>query len=521
MISCDVAVWIQDDTKIVTSQCEPAKQNTSDIVPGSQFIFLWDSYNGNCLLGISAAHMMQCPVIIPHPTDPSIMCSAGADGHVKLWDWETGRCMFSHKNTVDFGPIEPNERGKISGYLEGAFFPDGTGLVLTDDSGRVSVFDTLASKEIEAQKVGRSTQTVGMGAPPTWVKEQYFANDYYELFYDSNGYCIERGSEQPPHLAPRGVRCSHSGAAWPVDVNDAFKSLTGPLPVSVRDARSHRQLIRVKAAIASERRSTLRGNIVGQYDPQATILIRHGRAEIAPRPEAPEAYEPVSTNEAPSASGSRDATAARTMRASSRLSNNFRWRDYVDVLQDEANDVDEPESDDEDFEINERRAGTRNRLAADDSEDDDDMELEEEEEELPSRVSDRIPARRKYIEVDSDEDAEYVSTNNAPSGPFVADYDAHFFRMPAASAATVQRQWLRRIESSSSYGGRKSYTPQVGDTVVYIPRAHYETIAEFPSLPAPWQSWPTEAVWPVVRCCIRSIRYRFPYKAYFNQSNGG
>jgi hypothetical protein len=123
--------------------------------------------------------------------------------------------------------------------------------------------------------------------------------------------------------------------------------------------------------------------------------------------------------------------------------------------------------------------------------------------------------------VDSDEDAEYLSTNNAPSGPFVVDYDAHFFRMSAASAATVERKWLRRIESNSSYGGRKSYTPQVGDSVVYIPRAHYETIAEFPSLPAPWQSWPAEAVWPVVRCCIRSIRYRFPYMAFFNQSNGG
>jgi hypothetical protein len=515
MTSCDVAVWVQDDTKIVTSQCELAKQNTSEVVPGSQFIFLWDSYNGNCLLGISEAHDRQCPVVIPHPTDPSIICSAGADGYVKLWDWETGRCMFSHKNTIDFGPVEAKDRGKISGYLEGAFFPDGTGLVLTDDSGRISIFDTHFAKESESQ-INRSMQAVGRQEAPTWMKEQYFANDYYELLYDINGYCIERGSEQPPHLAPRGVRCSHSGSPWSDAVNAAFKSLCGPLPVSVRDARSHRQLLRLKAEIASERNVTQRGNIVGQYDPQSTILVRHGTGEIglARRSEVP-VHENVPTHEAPSASESRD------MRASSRLSNNFRWRDYVDVLQEEANDVDEPETDDEDFELHERRVG--HRLAVNDSdsdEDDEDLELEEEEE-MPSRASDRVPNRRRYADVDSDEDAEYLSTNNAPSGPFVVDYDAHFFRMSAASAATVQRKWLRRIESNSSYGGRKSYTPQVGDSVVYIPRAHYETIAEFPSLPAPWQSWPAEAVWPVVRCCIRSIRYRFPYMAYFNQSNGG
>lgn len=507
LISCDVAAWLPDDTKVVTSQCELVKQSSSEIVAGSQFIFLWDSLTGHCLLGIPEAHNMQCPVVIPHPTDASILCTAGADGLVKLWDLETGRCTFSHENIVDFGPVEANERGKVSGYLEGSFFADGTGLVLTDDSGRVSVFDTLVPKGSNGEEAA------------TWMKEQYFANDYYELFYDSHGYCIERGSEQPPHLAPRGVRCSHSGAPWSDGVNEMFKKLSGPLPISVSDARSSRQVLRARAHTANERHSSLRGNVVGQYDPLATILIRHGKGSTGSTPLL-EANEQVASNEVPQASGSGNTTARAS--ANSNLSSNYRWRDYGDLQDDEGNDDDEPDSDDEEFQLTERRRGPgRSLLNESDSEDDEEMEAEQMV--PPPRASDRDRSAdyRRYSEYYSseDENVEFMSTNNAPSGPFVPDYDAHFFRM--SGSAKVHRQWLHRMESNSSYGGRKSYTPQVGDSVVYIPRAHYETISEFPSLPAPWQSWPQEAVWPVVRCCIRSIRYRFPYKAYYSSQNNG
>jgi hypothetical protein len=114
---------------------------------------------------------------------------------------------------------------------------------------------------------------------------------------------------------------------------------------------------------------------------------------------------------------------------------------------------------------------------------------------------------------------EYLSTNNHPTGPFVADYNAHFFKMNSSvSAGRVKRDWVHRTESTSSYEGRKKYTPQIGDSVVYIPRAHFETISEFPNLETPWQSWPEGAAWPVVECCVRNIRYRFPFKDFWNGS---
>ena len=107
---------------------------------------------------------------------------------------------------------------------------------------------------------------------------------------------------------------------------------------------------------------------------------------------------------------------------------------------------------------------------------------------------------------------QYTSTNNDPFGPFVADYDHHFFKLNNTNAAqNLHREWARRLRSDSSYDGTRTYSPQVGDSVVYIPRAHNETISKLGFTP-PWRGWPRNASWPVVQCIIRNLRYRFPYK---------
>jgi hypothetical protein len=211
------------------------------------------------------------------------------------------------------------------------------------------------------------------------------------------------------------------------------------------------------------------------------------------------------------------------------MSNNYRWRDYSDILREEGQaEEDEPDPDDGSFELNE--SSNQPALDLDDDSDLDDFD-EDMEYAAPSRsstrarpVASRRPARnrpqRRYEDSENsseDELVEYMSSNNTPSGPFRADYDTHFFRI-TTGIHTINRDWVRRIESTSAYLGRKGYSPQVGDTVVYIPRAHVDVVSAFPALSPPWQNWPTEAEWPVVRCLIRSVRYRFPYKAFFSQN---
>lgn len=526
-VSCDVAVWLQDDSAIVTSQSIQVKQTTTEIVPGSQFLFLWDSSNGQCMLGISSAHTMQCPVVIPHPMNSNLICSAGGDGFVKVWDLTSGDCKFQYKNTVDFGPIDPNDVGKISGFLDGAFSPCGTKLVLTDDSGRVTICESQSPAGGPTTEAGQ--QWTLKPIPATIMREQYFASDYYDLRYDANGYCVEAGSGQPPHLAPRGARISHNGNSWPEDLNDAFLSLVGPSPLPVQECKWLRNEVRArsnrgKGAMPSLRSNTLckKGIALGEFNPQTTRVIRIDGTIVDSRSRA------LFSSERASFEGNGRAH---------RLSSNYRWRDYSDILREEGNEADEPDSDDEEFELHPRR---RNATNLTEFSDESDMDLDDQDVEpieaestrsqrayrrqlrsvadsrsnAPSRMSTR---RAAAIDSDSsnDEFEEFISTNNTPFGPHVQDYRVHFFRL--SEGAQVARQRLRRLESLSSYNGHKNYTPQVGDTVVYIPRAHYEALKKFPNLPAPWQKWPNQPALPFVRCKILDIRFRFPYKEYFRE----
>mmetsp|Transcript_12611 Transcript_12611/g.34970 ORF Transcript_12611/g.34970 Transcript_12611/m.34970 type:complete len:2290 (+) Transcript_12611:70-6939(+) len=496
-VCCDAATWVRDDEYIVTSQCEIAKQSTSEIVPGSQYIFVWGSHTGHCLLGINGAHTMSCAVILPHSRDPRMVCSAGTDGKACLWDIDTGRCLFSHQNTVDFGPGDPMDRGQSSAFLDGSFSPDGTHLVLTDDAGRVTVLNCLK-------------ETTHAMNQPTWMQEQYFGNDYYELAYDPDGYCIEKGSERPPHLAPKGVRCAHSGATSGEKVNRAFKSLAGPYPLAEHDVRWERIMRRLKMENPPSRR-VARGNIVGQYEPGVTTLVSaSGKTLTGPQSEETDVAFP------------RGEASSQPAQRTPQLSRNYRWGDFNDVMLDEDEEM--HDSDDDSFHVESNRARRNRRTDLPPEESDDESQIDGMLEDSPAapRGTSRGSSRRRYNageDSSDDELIEYMSSNNSPSGPFKADYDSHYFRVQ--SSWRIKRAWLLRQESNSSYDGRKSYTPQAGDEVVYIPRAHHETIAMFPSLVPPWQHWPDEVEWPVVRCTIKDVRYRFPYSSYFPRRNGG
>ena len=566
--SCDVAVWTADDSKIVTSQCCLVKPSSNEIVEGSQYLLVWDSSNGQCLLAICAAHSSQVPVVVPHPTIPTVLCSAGIDGFAKLWDLEKGECILMHKNNIDFGPMaDSNEQRKVGGYLDGSFSPDGLSLVLTDDNGRFTLFnmaepeDGSSQRSMSSRKSSSSDQESRI---PSWIKEQYFANDYYELYYDSNGYCVERGSGRPPHLAPRAARCSFTGAPWAEDINYIFARLFGPSPLPIDMCKRQRDAVRSSTFLwglensSSSFMNSDRASLVSYFDPVRTISI-DGRANssvslsYAPARNGTRVDEPlVGPTHAQAIPRANRRSAPSNVR---RLSSNYLWRSYDDILREEAGPEDEEDSDDDDY-----VASASNRYA-----DDDELDLsdsyDESEEEMdsdsprrsrrstsrsarvrrhrrrrnraisfeqrsrtrPTRVSARLVTRAQadgYKESDSDSYVEeFLSTNNTPSGPYVEDYTVagHFFRLP--DSGLVMRRWLSRTESRTSHSGIKNYSPQVGDSVVYIPRAHYETVKKFPTLDAPWKHFPHGTKWPVVRCSVKDVRYRFPYEQYYCSQN--
>ncbi|KAL7540285.1 hypothetical protein ACHAXR_010002 [Thalassiosira sp. AJA248-18] len=559
-VHCDGVAWTCDDMKVITSQSSPTKASSTDIIPDSHMIYVWDSDSGKCLMGIISSHSSLCSALAPHPHLSSVVASAGSDGVVNVWDLDRGDCFFTHGNNLLHGPVEPaTNRGKRCGYLEVQFSPDGLKLVLTDESGRITILDTQVSARLRTES-DNAQESYSMTArpmlTPSWMKEQYFANDYYELVYDANGYCIERGSQQPPHLAPGGVRCTHEGIAYPEVMRATYREIQGPLPVPPSIARWNRDNIRSRSTQVE-----LEGGVVSKNAPKkikrilgnpdifqrcktTAIITKEGKLVQHERQNMPLTN---SSYRVPGASGNRNSSNSTSV-GRRQLSNRYRWIDYNDLpeSEDENEDQDDEEylsngrrleesSEEDDYGGNflsephgrqqsgrERGRSGRSRHVESPASDD-----EFHEQRQPARASSRQTAQRSsssrqaaqriYHELNSDDEAleELMSTHTKPSGKFVEDWDVskHIFKLPRGEGSHVRRNWLCR----TIHEQRKKYCPQVGDSVVYIPRAHSDTLKNFPvnSYSEPWKSWPKSSSWPVVRCTITHARYRFPYETYY------
>ena len=542
-VNCDMATWTSDDSKIITSQCCLLTATGSDIVPGSQIVHVWDSRTGQCILGLPSIHNKPCPVLISHPIDASIMVSAGSDGFVHVWNLNSGKCLFSHENIHQYGSIElASDRGIHCGYLDGSFSPDGMNLVLTDDKGRITIIDTYQSEDCTRENDEFSTSLAStevrqnnteQSVAPFWMQEQYLANDYYELFYDTNGYCIERGSRQPPHLAPEAARCNHIGSAFGPTLQDSLSTIPGPIPLSEEEVRVNRDEIRQQSFEIRKPEGILAQNVRGKrplieaYPSATSNVVNNGSIHSKPA-------DPLPNPNLAQPQGNRSATR--------QPSNRYRWIDYDDAVR-EDDDIDEIESDyeennnaailDDDESDGSPRQRRRNnnensaRARRRNNRDEARHEVERVEEDLhnePSRISARQSTRRAntqhYEDSDSDIDYQLLSTNKTPSGEFIHDYMdlGHLYKLP--SGGSLSRSWVSRNQCVKGYIGLKTFLPQVGDNIVYIPTAHSSTLEEFPicnnsTTGAPWKSWPRNSHWPVVQCEIKNIRYRFPYNGHF------
>ena len=377
------------------------------------------------------------------------------------------------------------------------------------------------------------------------------------IFESRNGYCIERGSERPPHLAPKSARSTHNGTPYSDEINETYKKLIGPSPLPEISVRWHREQIRAKllsryqsAPLSPDHEPPVR-NIVREFDPLSTIVIRGvnhtGNSADSSNDQRRNTSTFGSAGYSPGGNMSGSASSTNTGRLESAR---YRYLDYEDLIRREGNpEEDEPDSDDEEFEPTAPRRSSRGATNSDvdlhdDDEDEDDDEVmdsfdgnpgydrrssrQRNEASIRTTEERRVRAQRRtqrnnstdFVEIGSDDEmtAQFVSINKTATGPYLKDYtlNGHYWRFKSRpDAARVRRKWLQRKDSESSYFGRKAFTPQMGDSVVYIPRAHFETIKECPSLSPPWQNWPRESCWPVVRCFVRGIRYRFPYEDYF------
>jgi len=625
---CDVAAWTCNDFNIVTSQSNLLKANSTEIIPQSQLLRVWDSHNGRCLLTICTKHTAPCPVLIPHPYDSSLVFTGGADGRFYGWDLHSATSFMSHENKLYHGAIvDENKRGKSCAYLDGGFSPDGLNLVLTDDTGRIILMDVYSDvievkrhreKSVQVTSGTGSTTTLNVGLAalhslrskpdvPHWMYEQYFASDYYELSYDTHGYAMDTRSHLPPHLAPRASVCNHTGTSYGEGINLALVKMVGPRPLAELDCMNARDVIHERAMEIRGKHGKFNGvlqrNVSGKKG-NVTVAQAHGGVFVS-------CYSTPSKTPSNNPNGGRNTSINHSrnnrsgVRSNAQLSNSGRYNylgfednvdtesegedeDYVEpvapagVLNSEEESIDEhldedgfvsdvPSSESDTNSLRQSRSGRnrntgrslggrhrtdqlltqpsrrvqrdrRNRMQRRErirqSQEEQQSHQEQRERAFhtsrraqASRVSSRQSSRgsrRVYTEEGSGSELdEYISSNRRPAaehdfnGHYVEDVNrGHFWKLPAG--LEVKRKWLRRDESKTGRIGLKSYVPQVGDSVVYIPRAHYDTIHKFPTYisgSAPWKSFPTHSAWPVVRCKIIDIRYRFPIGSSFRFDN--
>ncbi|KAL9187228.1 hypothetical protein ACHAXT_001331 [Thalassiosira profunda] len=532
VVHCDGAAWTCDDLKVITSQSSPMKaagNAIQEIVPGSQMLYVWDSRSGRCLMGITGSHTSLCSAVAPHPSLPTVVATAGADGAIHVWDLARGALLLPRQYIGA-------RAGRSGDQQRAAFSPDGLYLVATDENGRVTILDTLRQAARPSSSAAADTSAID---PPEWMKEQYFAHDYYDLLYDpTTGRCVERGSELPPHLAPRGVRCTHEGVAHPEGAREVYRGLGGPEPLPPNAVRWERDCMRIRGAqVRTE------GGLISQNGRRGSRTVRAPGLAMGSTTTALLAPSggllPHQKRSAPRTAGPRPPGAAANRNRGPRhvrtLSNRYDWRDaYADPESDRDDDAD-----DEDFDL--RHARPSRSRDDDDLDDESGDEDEDEDGESPyprrrgsrggrrpadaapgpTRASSRQISRRAYDEVDSDDDElhEMMSTHVTPSGEWAADWTVarHAFRLPRGAGGRVQRRWVGRTSREGNRSGRRTFCPQVGDSVVYIPRAHHDVLQKFPipGYSPPWASWPTHSPWPVVRCQVTRVRYRFPFEMHY------
>jgi hypothetical protein len=94
-----------------------------------------------------------------------------------------------------------------------------------------------------------------------------------------------------------------------------------------------------------------------------------------------------------------------------------------------------------------------------------------------------------------------LSANTTSGGEFIMDFIdlGHLFKIPF-SGGEFERKWVSQSDYIEGYIGCKTHSPQECDSIVYIPKAHSDTLKDFPicnnsSTGAPWKSWQTNSHW--------------------------
>jgi WD40 repeat protein len=172
----DTGCWTLDDRFIVCAVFEEKDELEYNT------IHVWNALTHQ-RQHVLHKHQMMIVKIIPHPTVPSIVVSAGRDARMIVWDMITGKPLkeFVNKYTAD-GSNNPCD------VLDCCFSPDGQSIAVTDIYGWWSLYGFCDPAQVRQTKV-----------PGT----QFFALDDAPVAMDADFNVLDQASQQAPHLIPQ------------------------------------------------------------------------------------------------------------------------------------------------------------------------------------------------------------------------------------------------------------------------------------------------------------------------------
>lgn len=178
--------WNTDDTLALTA--------VSD-----HLVKVWNPKNGE-LIRVLRAHQDEAYVIESHPFNPRLVCTAGHDGRIIIWDIgtvdkeEQGKIIFQHHNQLDQG----QGHGAV---FDCKWAPDGLSLAATDSHGHLLIFTTQAKATSKFSRL---------------PKEIFFHTDYRPLTRDAiTNEVLDEQTQVPPHLMPPPFLVDMEGNPYP------------------------------------------------------------------------------------------------------------------------------------------------------------------------------------------------------------------------------------------------------------------------------------------------------------------
>lgn len=178
--------WNTDDTLVLTA--------VSD-----HLVKVWNPKNGE-LIRILEAHTDEAYVIESHPFNPRIICTAGHDGRIIVWDIGTlskkdkGEKILEHYNKLDQG----QGHGAV---FDCKWAPDGLSIAATDSHGHLLIFTTQSKENSKFSRL---------------PKELFFHTDYRPLTRDAiTNEVLDEQTQVPPHLMPPPFLVDMEGNPYP------------------------------------------------------------------------------------------------------------------------------------------------------------------------------------------------------------------------------------------------------------------------------------------------------------------